>query len=305
MDNTQITPLKEAAEGYLSTKKMSRSELAKTLAASETAVSQLFNDKYPGDGDKLWRSIARLIGYNMGSKWTVKKTQNLRAIQEMCLDAQQNNKFIALCAETDKGKTTGLQFYCKENPFSYYMLCDVNMTRKEFLNAVLRCMGLSIEGTLYERMNAIIKKLLSAPHQLLILDDAGKLSDNCLRQIQVIYDRTESNMVRHAGLVVAGTEYLEKYINKMADKDKMGFRELRRRIEYWQPLMGVSKEFIAAIAADYGVDDKAAILYLQQISTGYGVLKNHLVNFSDYMSKNPDTDLGQREILFKLTHKAA
>ena len=312
MDNTTITQIKEAAEQYLKAKQMSRADLARTLTVSETAISQLFNGKYPGDSDKLWIAIARLIGYSLGRQWKVKKTQNLTAIWEMCEDAQESCKFIMLSAETDRGKTTGLQYYQshKDNVNVYYMLCDVNMQRKEFLNAILRSMGLNTEGSVSIRMDRIVKHLMDSRSKyngippLLILDDAGKLSDHCLRQIQIIYDRTESNNERHAGIIIAGTEYLAKYLNKMADKDKQGFRELRRRIEYNQPLTGVSKEFLLAIAQDYGVNDPAAILYLQQVSTGYGVLKNMLINYSQYVTKHPDSGKSQREILFSLTNKA-
>jgi DNA transposition AAA+ family ATPase len=313
MDNSQTAAIKEAAKAYLEAKQMSRADLARTLNVSETAISQIFNDKYQGDSDKLWRAIARLIGFNMGGNWVVRKTQNLRAIQEMCTDAQHASKFLALSAETDKGKTTGLEYYKRKGINVYYVLCDVNMQRKEFINAVLRSMGQNTEGSISERMNRIVACLLASTSKfngikpLLILDDVGKLSDHCLRQIQVIYDRTESNMERHVGLVIAGTDYMEKYINKMADKDKMGFRELRRRIEYWQPLTGVSLDFIAAIATDFGITDKPALQLLQGIATGYGVLKNLLQNYERFILEQPDRakDMSQREILHSLTHKAA
>jgi len=148
------------------------------------------------------------------------------------------------------------------------------MQRKDFLRGIQRSMGLDVGGTVADMCYAITDALKRKDNPLLIIDDAGKLTDANYRLLQVIYDETE----HHAGLVLSGTEYLKQYIDQMASKNKMGFRELRRRIAYWLPLEPASFRVIAAICHDHGITDEDAIRYISRNATDYGTLRNLITN---------------------------
>ena len=312
MEKAKQQEIIAAADQYMALKKIKRAQLAREVGISDATVSQIWNGKYLGDPSAVLKKVARHIGFDTEAKpqkektWRRYNTNNLAAIQEMCADAQENSRFLAMSAKTDLGKTTGLEHYRIKSgaPNVHYVLCDVNMTRKEFLNAILRSMGLSTEGTIYERMNRICVALLKANKPLLILDDVGKLPDNCLRQIQVIYDNTETGGKRYAGIILAGTDHLERYINKMADKGKMGFDEFRRRIEYWQPLAEINDSFIKGVAEEFGITDPDAVSYLIKNVKGYQVLRDYMLNYQKYITKHPNTEISQREIIYSLTHKS-
>jgi hypothetical protein len=62
--------------------------------------------------------------------------------------------------------------------------------------------------------------------QVLLLDDVGKLPNECYRVIQLIYDK----LGERCGIVLTGTNYLKQHLLKCAAADKMSFRELVRRI---------------------------------------------------------------------------
>jgi DNA transposition AAA+ family ATPase len=192
-------------------------------------------------------------------------------------NAQTYSRFLALTGATGNGKTHALKLYARRNANAYYVLCDSEMSKKRFMQAILQAIGVRPDdaGTNNgEMLAAIVRKLNSDNSPLLILDDAGKLNDSMLRVIQIIYDRTEN----HAGLVIAGTEYLAESVEKKARRNVMGFRELRRRVAYWESLEGISAEDVKSICEKNEVTDEGVIKYLVSNCHDFGTIRNMITN---------------------------
>jgi len=206
--------------------------------------------------------------------WQLFGSVSLTTIQNLCKDAQNNHRFLAGYGATGSGKTTALRTYSNQNANVGYVLCDVLMNQNQFLSEILQSFGLSTEGTKISKIQKIANHLNKVENPLLILDDFGKVSDSIYQLLQLIYDRTEGS----AGIVIFGVEYLKDYLDKMRQKNKLGFRELYRRIAYWQLINTISDKEIKFIASQYGIDGKQELHFVKSNVTCFGTLKNLVLN---------------------------
>jgi hypothetical protein len=295
--NNIAKALKERAESQ----NLSYANLAVMIPGkiSPATISQIVNGKHDLISDKMWNLISVFLDYRTGDtqgmatvedikagalydpathslkKWVIEKTDNFNAISKRCMEAQTQSRFRAVSGFTGAGKTTALKNYASNTENTYYLLCTRSMNAKEFISSLLRVLGIQFDGTMYRCLEAVKERLNKIAKPLLILDDAGKLNDNCLRLIQEIYDATEF----HAGLVIAGTdEELKDYITKASKKNKPGFRQLKSRIQDWQPMNTPKHLFIERICGYYGITEEASVNYVCYLCRDYRSLRNLITN---------------------------
>lgn len=275
MTNKQKKQIADLARERIQMKMLSQNMAATEIGISSALLSQMLNNKSKWGliKDDKWRLLAAWSGYRI-SNWQIRETRNFSVIQDCCKDAQENHRMLAIPAYSGAGKTTGLKYYHDKHSSTYYVLGKVTMGRKDFLGELQKAMSMEISGSVYVRTNNIVERLRTRENPLLIIDDAGKLNDGCMRLIQVIYDELEFNI----GLVLAGTHHFKKYIQAMASKDKMGFRELYRRIGFWQPLYEPTKNVVSTICKDFGIIDPYAQDYIFRQAKNYGSLRELITN---------------------------
>lgn len=278
--------------------KMNDKGLSQEKAATQIGMSVAYlnhivkgkMDMWNTISNGMWRLAAQWSDYNTG-EWATRENDNLLQIFALCNEAQEDSRFMAVIGETGLGKSEGLKYYARKSARAYYVLCRKTMSRKDFLNAIAKAIGLDIEGSLNSKINAIVNFFKLNDKCVLLLDDVGKLNETCLQLIQIIYDET----VGLLGLIMAGLPSFKKWFFKMAAKDKPGFRELKRRIAYWMLLNPVNKHFIVAVAGEYGITDAPAVDYVLKNSPDYGTFRELMENYQRDVAKN--AKLSQREIL--------
>lgn len=249
----------------------SQAQLARQIGVSDATIINVKTGKWDLISDQM---LAKFRAYFRLDGWAIRNTHNYVVITKLCEDARLGKRFMAIAGYTGAGKTTALRRYAQDTPDTFYVLGTVLHSKRTFVDSVQRAMGISAGGSISEMMNAIVDKLNSANAPLLIVDDAGKLSHTCLRLLQVIYDQTEFS----AGLVIAGTEFLKEEIDRNARRNTLGFRELKRRIAYWQPLRRPTQAIIAAICKDFGITEASAVDYIFKNSKDYGTIRNLVLN---------------------------
>ena len=190
------------------------------------------------------------------------------------MDCMENNHFRAIAGFTGGGKTVALRSFADRHPNAAYVEANILMNRKSFLSAICRAFGMHIDDTAEGLMNKIVDRMISEEQTVLLIDDAAKLKDDCFRLLQVIYDKTEGS----AGIVIAGTEKLKKYLDRSAAKDKLSYRELKRRISFWQSLKKPTAVVIKKVAEVYEIVDKDVIQWLAKEVQDYGTLRNYILN---------------------------
>lgn len=301
MTQDQKKQIKSILNERIEDKNLSANQASKQIGISAALLSNLLNDKWDQISDQKWMMVAAWVGFQ-STNWVIRETRNTKAILNLCQDARNYGRFMSIAGDTGLGKTTALRFYTGDTPNAFYVLCTAMMSRKDFLSAILRSMGLEVEGQLYNRTFHVVSKLRQLEHPILILDDFGKLSDHAMTTLQVIYDELEGR----CGFVIAGLNNMKSRIYKMAAKDKPGFRELKRRIGYWQPLYGVTDSFVKAVCADYGITDPAAISYITRNCTDYGSLRELITNYARFVENNPQMLEGksQKEVISGIKYGA-
>ena len=265
--------IQAAIEAHMTGTGDSQNTLAFKMGVSAATVSNIRSGKWAAIAPPMWNKIASFLGVQ-AEAWPLFETPNYRRVLNVCQDSQEHHKMLGIADYTGGGKSTALRTYAKQNPNCYYVLCTTIMGRRQFVQAILQSMGLEDAGNIAAGVQTITERLNEVGTGLLILDDAGKLSDMNLLLVQVLYDQTEFQ----AGIVLAGTEGLKKYIDKMAGKDKRGFRELKRRVQFWQNLVRPSKPVIVQIAKAHGIEDDNAHSYLARTAQDYGTLRNLITN---------------------------
>ena len=212
-----------AIREMMDTQNLSQNRMAKVMGVSPAHASYILKEEmWDKVSDQMWQ---QLEGQFISREWAIYETQNFLAIQAMCKDSQQYSENICITAYTAAGKTTGLEAYARRNASAYYVLCDQMMTPKDLAREIQRTMGMTVEGTARVMMMAIVSYLMQQENPVLLIDEADKLSDRCLMMLKVVYDRLKNR----CGFVTAGTEVLREKIEKYARKNKLGYRELRRR----------------------------------------------------------------------------
>jgi DNA transposition AAA+ family ATPase len=286
--------IKAKIQGYLANKNISQNRFSQLSEISTANISNILNDKWEKISDDIWNKADKtadhedntvVVSLQAKTQWKTIKAKGLTSIEQVCFDAQENKRMLAVVGETGYGKTTALCFYKKEYPKGcYYVLCDELMNQRQFLQAIADELGVEAGGDKKTVLSTIVAHLLSQPQPLLILDDCGKLNDNCLRLIRLIYDKT----VDAVGIVLSGTMYFKNYIDKKVRKDTMGFRELNRRIEYWQVIDKPEDKVIEVICSQNGITQQDCVDYIKTFhAANFGKLKSCITNAQRLMKKEP------------------
>lgn len=255
----------------------SQNEAARQLGLSGAHIINFRDGNWDKISTRQLNQIAAMAGVD---SWRDCQTTNLTIAISLLTQAQQYSRLLALVGFTGSGKTHALRLYARKTPQAYYVLADSEMNKKRFLTAILQACGVRPDDagvTTGEMLDSITRKLNGEEQPLLIIDDAGKLSDSLMRIIQIMYDRTEGR----AGIVIAGTEYLKESIDAKARRNKMGFRELKRRVAYWEEMSGITQADVRAVCQANGVDDKSAWTYFYANVSDYGTLRNMIQNAID------------------------
>jgi DNA transposition AAA+ family ATPase len=252
---------------------VSQNYAAQTMGISSATLSNAINNKWDNISEEMWRMMGSYAGVK-NTNWPIIGTYNYKSIAELCDDAKANSRFLAVAGATGLGKTEALKQFSSSTPNCFYVLCTSTMNRADFIKAIQRSMGVTFDGKVHDRLVTIIDSMRKLESPVLILDDCGKLKDDCLLSIQIIYDE----LVEHAGIVIAGTEAFKRDFLKKAVRDRNGFRELKRRIAYWQKLQEPSLAAVKTLCVHYNIDDENVHRYIQNTCKDYGTIKELILN---------------------------
>jgi DNA transposition AAA+ family ATPase len=262
-----------AVKARMETTQKSQNQVARELQLSAATLSNCLNGKWENISAEVWRSLSRYCGIK-SQQWPTISTKNFTAIQELCKDAKDNGRMLAVAGATGLGKTKALEHFTANNPHVFYVLCTSTMGRGDLIAAMQRSWGVSLEAKVHLRLLSVIEALKRLENPLLILDDCGKLNDNCQLLIQIMYDA----LGEHCGFVLSGTDAFKREFFKKAARDKNGFRELKRRIGYWQRLVEPSLGAVKMLCEQYEIVDPAVWSYMHNSFKDYGTLREVIVN---------------------------
>ncbi|WP_312340620.1 AAA family ATPase [Sphingobacterium sp.] len=246
---TDKTEIRKAIAKYCEEKAISRKELSTQMGISNATISNIDNEKWDNIDEKMWQKIwnyVRPINTN-----ALFQTKDYQTAINLCQNAKELHLMAGLIADTGMGKTTALRSFSRqENVF--YIYYDANMRPNHFYHELGKQLGYDYDSTMYNMVNRACSVLNSLNDPLIIIDEAGKLTDPMLLSLHALRDKTQQN----CGIVFGGMPYFKNNLIKKTNKQKVGISEFMRRIQIWNELEGLSKSEIEYICDANGITEK-------------------------------------------------
>jgi DNA transposition AAA+ family ATPase len=227
------------------------------------------------------------LHYVKPNDWNIVRTSNFEATFKICNDAKRHGKMIGIIGYTGAGKTTALSEYYRAKKDVYLVTCKKSMKPRQFFEKLLKQIGVTYTGTIYDMIEKASELLNSKPNPLLIIDEAGKLSPTLMLYIHDLRDNT----MGHAGIVMAGVDYFKANLLKAVLKQKEGMPEFFSRVIMWYELRVINKGEIEAICSKNGLTDAATISELlkgENRVKDYRELFNAITNYKQIELSNDE-----------------
>jgi hypothetical protein len=257
----------EAAIEREAVKLGSMNAVARKLGVSGATLSAniLNPDNWHKVSPEMWGKLAAGLGLSLvGRQWNLVPTGNLKIMHRLLSDAQNEAMFMAVSEKGGSGKTAAIAAYraqdqLRPQPSVYSLQCE-GWGLKTLLTRLCREVGVSVgrydtSELLVEQVVRFFKERGKGARPLLVLDEADKLRPAALLLLITLYNRLEDEI----GLVVCGTDFLERDIKAGVQKARKGYDEIDSRLgRNFIHLVGATRAEVVAICAANGVSDSAA-----------------------------------------------
>lgn len=219
-------------------------------------VSSILNGKYENISDDMFRNIAVQVG-GASKGWQLVETSVYQEITFAMRDAQEQRNVTWIVGAAGCGKTTTASVYCKEHRETFYVLCDEDMKKGDFLRETARAIGLKTDGyRLRTILNMIVDAIVQMDAPLLVFDEADKLNDPVFHYFINLYNRLEDK----CGIIFLSTSYIEHRMEMGLRYNKKGYNEIHSRIgRKFYDLEETNANDIYSICAANGLNDKMQI----------------------------------------------
>ena len=226
---------------------------------SAGTVSQILNSKFENISDEMFRGLwAQVSAGKPAGDWQIVETPLFKDVYFALSNAQEQSDVTWVIAPAGSGKTVTAQSYIREHKNVYYLLCDEDMKKGDFVRELAQAIGIKVSRgkRIREILMLIISELSEQDSPLLIFDEGDKLSDNVLYYFITLYNRLKDK----AGIVFLSTSYMQRRMHSGIQYDKKGYQEIESRIgrKFYQA-EPVTANDIYAIARANGVSDDATL----------------------------------------------
>ncbi|MCC4211706.1 ATP-binding protein [Leeuwenhoekiella parthenopeia] len=262
--------IQDLVSQFTQKKEVSQKKLAEMIGVSSATLSNIQNNVWERVNDSM---LHKIKSFFRAKDWAIVETTNFSTVQNKCDEARNRRTMIGIIGYTGAGKTTALVNYYESHSNTFMVTCTRSMRSKQFLSEILKSMGINYLASDFEMVKYIIEEFNKKEDSLLIIDEASKLSANCLMYIQDMLDGIENN----AGIIIAGVEYLLLNIKKGSDKNKIGMPEFYGRVAQWQHLVEPSKLEIKSICMNNGVTDEESIRAMYRLGN-FRYVRNSIHN---------------------------
>ncbi len=239
----------------------SYAKVAKKCGINVGALSTIMNGKYGADENKMLGKIATALDYK-DIDWAIVKTiGNYRKIAQAVEDAQNEKMWFAVSNKAGSGKTGTLEdIYNQDTTGSVVFIQAEEWSARQFLTQLIsKTIGISTlkgkyktNGELLEiACNFFNEQAFNDP--VLLIDEADKFKPAALRLLIPLFNKTEDRL----GVVISGTENLQKEIKRGVRLAKKGYDEIESRIgRAYIELKGATEKEVYQICEVNGITDE-------------------------------------------------
>jgi DNA transposition AAA+ family ATPase len=251
------------------TKYRSQNKAAESLkGVSAGTVSTILNGKYETISDEMFRNIAaQIVATSTLAGWQIAETNTFREIQYAMDDAQKWRNVTWIVGDAGCGKSAIAQLFAKERREVFFMPCDEDMKKGDFVRELARIIGLKTDNyVLRELWDAIIAELIRMESPLLVFDEADKLSDTLFHYFIQLYNKIEGK----CGIIFLSTDYIKRRMDIGLRYNKKGYKELASRVGKFYDLDPTTPNDVYAVCMANGIVDKTKINEVIRDAEPYG-----------------------------------
>ncbi|MFC5408037.1 AAA family ATPase [Larkinella bovis] len=216
--------------------------------------------------DTMWAKVAGKLAYKITqTEWVYVETTNSKIVKQVLSDAQNDCLFIAISDKAGSGKSSSIAAYKAQDANNSVIVFECrDWTRHNFFVKLAEALGVQMPkfgmyhfrtDQLFEKIVSFLKTMVATKRPLLILDEADKLRPEALTFIVPLYNELKGEI----GLVIAGTENLERQIKRGVRYAKKGYDEVDSRLgRSFVHLVGTTKTDVVNICSANGIDKAKA-----------------------------------------------
>lgn len=176
--------------------------------------------------DFQWFRLGRKIGVEIEHRrWNMARTDVYNSIEQDVIFCQQHAKAMICVDECGIGKTFTVKHLCATRPNCFYI--DASQTKSSFLftRALGKAVGVATSGKYTTVKDDIKSYLRMLNNPIVIIDEAGDLSQIIIQEIKEYWNATEG----FCGWYLIGADGLRYIIEKGIKGRKPGFKEVFSR----------------------------------------------------------------------------
>lgn len=236
--------------------------VATKVGVSEATISQMINGNWDNIKGTMWQKVATQLGMN-AKHWHIAETLSFKQITNYVKATKERSLFMAISCKAGSGKTATLKTFAEQNKGqSVFYLQAREWSKRDFLMELCRILGVDT-GKGYTSVDKLGLKAIDflsnrkGKNPLLIIDEADKLKPSALRWFITLYNELEDEI----GVIIAGTENLEKTIKRGVKYNLLGFDEIDSRFgrKFINDIVGARLTDVEMICQANGITDKDLI----------------------------------------------
>lgn len=254
----QKTDIQKLLVDYVDTFASQAKAAASLHNVSEATVIQILKNNWKDISEAMWTNVAKQIGYS-ANKVAIVETQDVTTMVDLFTIAREEGANFAIIGQPGSSKTFTSRFFETNNRKAgvFHIECSEYWNKKQFLSRILSKMGVQNTGyNVGEMMGAIVSNLRKQYQPLLILDEIDKLDD----RVFLFYITLFNELHGVCGMVMLGTDYLKKRINRGVERNTRGYKEIFSRLgSKFIELDGTDQREVAEICKAHGITEKIDI----------------------------------------------
>jgi DNA transposition AAA+ family ATPase len=253
--NEQKEKIVDALKKYVERYPSQNSAAQSLNNCSPATISAMINGKWMAISDNMWKSIS--VQVQAPKEWVNVETTSFKTITSVLEDARENANCLWITGSAGCGKTTTAKIFAADHKNVFYIQCDADMQKADFVRETARACGIQSQGIrMRDLIIEITAKISISEKAVIIFDEADKLNEGIFYYFIDLYNKMEDL----CGIVFLSTDYIKQRIHYGLQYNKKGYNEIFSRIgRKFFELDPTTTNDVISICMANGLSDKKMI----------------------------------------------